>query len=105
VRPQETTLTSATGLDAAGDELAAASPAALEAASWPAPSKRNVLSLLKIYWFAFQERRQRARLRVSLRDLSDRELLDIGLTPGDIDCIDAHRAIEKLRDGTTYLWM
>ena len=105
MRPQETSLTSATGRDAAGDELAAASPAALEVARWPAPSKRNVLSLLKRYWFAFQERRQRERLRVSLHDLSDRELIDIGLTPGDIDCIDAHRAIERLRDGTTYQWM
>jgi len=63
------------------------------------------LSLLQGYWRAFQDRRQRERLRVSLHDLSDRELMDIGLTPGDIDYIVAHRAIERLRDGTTYLWM
>jgi uncharacterized protein YjiS (DUF1127 family) len=31
--------------------------------------------------------------------------MDIGLTPGDIDYIAAHRAVERLRDGTTYLWM
>jgi uncharacterized protein YjiS (DUF1127 family) len=43
-------------------------------------------------------------LRVSLRDLSNRQLLDIGLTSDDIEHIDAHRTIERLRDGTKYLW-
>ena len=76
-----------------------------EAAGPPAASTRSVSSLLRGYWRALQERRQRERLRVSLHDLSDRELMDIGLTPGDIDYIVAHRAIEKLRDGTTYLWL
>jgi uncharacterized protein YjiS (DUF1127 family) len=128
--PQETNLTSDTGRDAAGlrldlditlvkgaagDALAAARPdasiAALrdafsekEAAGPPAASTRSFLSLLKRYWRAFQERRQRERLRVSLHQLSDRELMDIGLTPGDIDSIFAHRAFERLRDGTAYLW-
>jgi hypothetical protein len=41
---------------------------------------------------------------VNLHGLSDRELMDIGLTSGDIDCIDAGRAIERIRDGTTHLW-
>ena len=129
--PQQTNLTSETGRDAAGlrldlavalakdatgDALAAARPdtsiAALrgafsekEAAGPPAASTRSVLSLLQGYWRAFQDRRQRERLRVSLHDLSDRELMDIGLTPGDIDYIVAHRAVERLRDGTTYLWI
>jgi uncharacterized protein YjiS (DUF1127 family) len=129
--PQQTNLTSETGRDAAGlrldlaialvkdatgDASAAARPdasiAALrdafsekEAAGPPAASTRSVLSLLQGYWRAFQDRRQRERLRVSLHDLSDRELMDIGLTPGDIDYIVAHRAIERLRDGTTHLWM
>jgi len=40
-----------------------------------------------------------------LHDLSERELMDIGLTPSDIDCIVAGRAIERLRDGTMYLWL
>jgi uncharacterized protein YjiS (DUF1127 family) len=128
--PQQTNLTSGTGREAAGlrldlsialvkdatgDALAAASPdasiAALrdafsekEAAGPPAALTRSVLSLLRGYWRAFQERRQRERLRVSLHDLSDRALMDIGVTPGDIDYIEAHRAIERLRDGTTYLW-
>jgi uncharacterized protein YjiS (DUF1127 family) len=75
-----------------------------QAAGPPAASTRSVLGLLKGCWRAFQQRRQRDRLRVSLHDLSNRELMDIGLTPSDIDYIDAHRAIERLRDGTTYLW-
>ncbi|WP_334369171.1 DUF1127 domain-containing protein [Bradyrhizobium sp. AZCC 1578] len=66
--------------------------------------RRSVLSLLQGYWRAFRKRRQRERLLVSLHDLSDRELMDIGLTPSDIDCIVAGRAIERLRDGTKYPW-
>ena len=125
--PQQTNLTSETGRDAAGlrldldialvkdvsgNALAEACPdasiAALrdafsekEAAGPPVASTRSVLSLLQGHWRAFRKRRQRE----SLRDLSDRELMDIGLTPGDIDHIVAGRAIDRLRDGTTYLWM
>lgn len=124
--PQQTSLTSETGRDAAGlrldpavalvrdaagDALAEACPdasiAALrgafaekEAAGPPVASMRSVLSVLRGYWRAFRKRRQRERLRVSLHDLSDRELTDIGLTRSDIDYILAGRAIERLRDGT-----
>jgi len=103
--------------DAMGEALAAARPDASigaprdalsekdAAAGLPAASTRSVLSLLKGYWRAFQERRQRRRLRASLHDLSDRELLDIGVTRAEIDCIAAHRAIDRLRDGTTHLWI
>jgi uncharacterized protein YjiS (DUF1127 family) len=76
-----------------------------DAAGPPAAAARSVFSLLDRYWCAFQESRRRRRLGVSLRDLSERQLMDIGLTPGDIDYIAAHRAVERLRDGTTYLWM
>ena len=126
--PQQTKLTSETGRDAAGlclaidlekdatgDALAEARPdasiAALrdafsekEAAGPPVASTRSVLSLLQGYWRAFRKRRQRERLRVNLHDLSDRELMDIGLTRSDIGYVVADRAIERLRDGTTYLW-
>ena len=128
--PQETNLTSETGRDAAGlrlnlaialvkdttgDTLAEARPEAStpalrdafsekEAAGRLAASTRSILNSLKSYWRAFQERRERERLRVSLHDLTERELMDIGLTRGDIDYIVAHRAIERLRDGNTYLW-
>jgi uncharacterized protein YjiS (DUF1127 family) len=126
--PQQTDLTSETGRDAAGlrleaavalvkgatgDALAEACPdasiAALrdafsekEAAGPPVASTRNVLSVLRGYWRAFRKRRQRERLRVNLHDLSDRELMDIGLTRSDIDYIVAGRAIEGLRDG---MWL
>jgi uncharacterized protein YjiS (DUF1127 family) len=126
---QQTNLTSETGRDSAragfdfsialvkeavDDVLATTRPhatiAALDgalsekdAAEPPATSARSVLSLLKRYWRAFQERYQRQRLRATLHDLSDRELVDIGVTRAEIDCIAAYRAFDKLRDGTTYL--
>jgi uncharacterized protein YjiS (DUF1127 family) len=128
--PHQTNLTSETGGDAAGrrldpavalakdatgDALADACPDASIAASRdacsekqaagpPVASTRSVSGLLRRYWRAFRKRRRREKLRVSLHDLSERELMDIGLTPGDIDYIASGRAIERLRDGTTYLW-
>lgn len=84
-------------LDGASPETHAAGP--------PAAPTRSVLSLLQRYWRAFQERRRCHRLQVSLRDLSDRQLIDIGVTSADIEHIDAQRAIDRLRDGTAYLWI
>jgi uncharacterized protein YjiS (DUF1127 family) len=126
---QQTNLTSETGRDSAGvgldfsialvkeamdDVLATTRPTATiaawdgalsgkDAAEPPATSARSVLGLLKRYWRAFQERYQRQRLRTTLHDLSDRELVDIGVTRAEIDCIAAYRAFDKLRDGTTDL--
>ena len=48
-------------------------------------SARRVVRFLEKYWVAFQERRKRQRLRATLCDLSDRELMDIGTTRGEID--------------------
>ncbi|TFV48107.1 DUF1127 domain-containing protein [Bradyrhizobium niftali] len=73
-----------------------------DAAGPAAASTRSVLGLLRRYWYAFQERRQHPR--VTLQDLSDRELMDIGLTRGEIDYITPERAIERLRDRALYLW-
>lgn len=112
--PQQTNITSETERDAAGLDLDL--PTALakdamddvlsekDAAGPTAASTRSVLSLLKRYWHAFQERRQRQSLRAALSDLSDRELMDIGLTRSEIDYITPQRAIDRLRDSTTYLW-
>lgn len=61
-----------------------------------------VLSLLKRYWRVFQQQRQGQR--VTLQDLSDRELMDIGLTRGEIDYFTPERAIDALRDRATDLW-
>jgi len=84
---------SAAALDDALSEKDAAGP--------PAASTRSVPGLLKQYWRAFQQRRQSPR--VTLRDLSDRELRDIGLTRGEIDYLTPQRAIDTLRDRTRYL--
>lgn len=65
---------------------------------------RSVLSLLRRSWHAFQERRQRQSLRAALSPLSDRELMDIGLTRDEIDYITPQRAIDRLKDGMTDLW-
>ncbi len=75
-----------------------------DAAGTTATSTRRVLGLLERSWRAFQQRRQRQSLRATLHGLSDRELMDIGVTRGEIDYIASHRAIDTLRDSTTYLW-
>jgi uncharacterized protein YjiS (DUF1127 family) len=124
--PQRTNITSGTERHAAGlgldlpialakdaldEALAAAhlnaSIAALDGAlseKGAAASTRSVLSLLKRYWRAFQERRQRQSLRADLPYLSDKGLMDIGLTRGEIDYLAPQRAIDRLRDSTTHLW-
>ncbi|HLG83389.1 MAG TPA: DUF1127 domain-containing protein [Bradyrhizobium sp.] len=112
---RQTNLVSETGGDAAGRGLGLAvalkkdathdvSPLT-DAARPTAASTRSLLGLLERYWRAFQERRQRLRLRASLHHLSDRQLQDIGVTRAEIDCIAAHRAIDRLRDGTTDPWI
>lgn len=85
---------SAAALDHALPDKDAAGPAAA--------STRSVLGLLRRVWLAFQERRRNQRL--TLQDLSDRELMDIGLTRNEIDYLTPQRAIDKLRDSTRYLW-
>jgi uncharacterized protein YjiS (DUF1127 family) len=84
--PQQTTITSGTEGDAArrGFDLSI------------------VLRLIRRYWYAFWERRRSPR--VSLGDLSDRELADIGLTRGEIDYLTPERAIDRLRDRAADLW-
>ena len=75
-----------------------------ETAGPTAASTRSVLSLLKRYWRAFQARRQRESSGTALPDLSDKQLIDIGLTRDEIDYITPQLAIDRLRDSTTYLW-
>ncbi|MBW7965343.1 MULTISPECIES: DUF1127 domain-containing protein [unclassified Bradyrhizobium] len=55
-----------------------------------APGPR-VVSFLERYWEAFQEGRERERLRAALSDLSDRELMDIGTSRGEIDYVASNR--------------
>jgi uncharacterized protein YjiS (DUF1127 family) len=61
-----------------------------------------VLSLLKRYWRMSRQRRQGQR--VTLQDLNDRELVDIGLTREEIDYFTPGRAIDRLRDRATDPW-
>jgi uncharacterized protein YjiS (DUF1127 family) len=49
----------------------------------------RVFGLFNRYRKAFQEQRQRARLRAALSGLSDRELHDISITRGEIDYVAA----------------
>ncbi|WFU38780.1 DUF1127 domain-containing protein [Bradyrhizobium sp. CB82] len=57
-------------------------------------SARRVVSLLERYWEAFQERRKRTRLRGVLSDLADRELMDIGISRGEIDYVASNPNID-----------
>ena len=102
--PQQTNAGSATESDAAVRGLTigvlkAAHGALPEkyAAGPPAVPTRDVLSLLKQYWRAFGQWQCR-RSQTSLHDLSDRELMDIGVTREEIDHITPQRAIDALRD-------
>jgi uncharacterized protein YjiS (DUF1127 family) len=56
-----------------------------------ATARLQAFSPLEIYWAAFQEWRKRERLRADLTDLSDRELMDIGISRGEIDYVASHR--------------
>ena len=57
----------------------------------PVTARRRVYSPLEAYWNAFQEWRKHRRLLTKLRDLSDRELMDIGITRSEIDYLASHR--------------
>ncbi|GLR88890.1 DUF1127 domain-containing protein [Bradyrhizobium iriomotense] len=57
-------------------------------------SARRIVGLLERYWAAFQEQRKRARLHAALSDLPDRELMDIGISRGEIDYVAANPNID-----------
>ena len=59
----------------------------------PATAKRQVYSPLETYWNAFQEWRKREKLRTELCRLTDSELVDIGITRGEIDYVASNRSI------------
>jgi uncharacterized protein YjiS (DUF1127 family) len=60
----------------------------------PATAKRQVYSPLEAYWNAFQEWRKRKKLRTQLSHLTDSELMDIGVTRGEIDYVASNRSID-----------
>jgi hypothetical protein len=73
-----------------------------DAAGPPAASTPSLLGLLKQAWLAFLDRGHSPKL--TLQDLSDRELTDIGLTRAEVDYLTPQRAIDTLRDNTRYFW-
>jgi uncharacterized protein YjiS (DUF1127 family) len=58
------------------------------------PTKRQVYSPLEAYWNAFQEWRKRERLRTKLYRLTDSELIDIGVTRGEIEYVASNRGVD-----------
>ncbi|MEH2494605.1 uncharacterized protein YjiS (DUF1127 family) [Bradyrhizobium sp. AZCC 1678] len=59
----------------------------------PTTADRPVYSPLEAYWKAFQEWRKRRRLQTELCRLTDSELMDIGITRIEIDCVAPNRGI------------
>ena len=62
-------------------------------------STRDVFSLFRRYWGAFQERRKRQRERAELYRLSDWELMDIGMTRGEIEYVVSNRSFDREGSG------
>ena len=60
----------------------------------PATARRQYYSPLEAYWDAFREWRKRERVRTQLCRLTDGELMDIGITRGEIDYVASNRTID-----------
>jgi uncharacterized protein YjiS (DUF1127 family) len=60
----------------------------------PVTARRQVYSPLETYWNAFQEWRKRERLRAELYGLNNRELMDIGITRGEIEYFASNGGID-----------
>jgi uncharacterized protein YjiS (DUF1127 family) len=57
-------------------------------------STQRVSNFLGSCWGAFHQWRKRDRLRTELYSLNDRELMDIGITRGEIDYFASNRGID-----------
>ena len=64
-----------------------------------AASTRRVSSFFKRYWDAFQARRKRQRERAELYRLNDWELMDIGMTRGEIEYVVSNRFFDREESG------
>ncbi|MGY3507001.1 MULTISPECIES: hypothetical protein [unclassified Bradyrhizobium] len=67
-------------------------------------STRHVASFIWKYWDAAQERRERQKLRAAWSNLSDRDLMDIGIPRREIDCVASLRGIDP-RDIRSGEWL
>ncbi|MVT66810.1 DUF1127 domain-containing protein [Bradyrhizobium pachyrhizi] len=54
-------------------------------------STPRIVSAFKGFWDAIQEWRKWERLRADLGSLSDRELMDIGISRGEVDYVASNR--------------
>jgi uncharacterized protein YjiS (DUF1127 family) len=61
----------------------------------PATKSRQVYSPLEAYWKTFQEWRKRRKLQAELCRLTDSELMDIGITRGEIDYVTSNHPISR----------
>ena len=59
----------------------------------PATAKRQVYSPFENYWNTFLAWRKRDRLCTQVCHLTDSELMDIGITRGEIDYVASNRSI------------
>jgi uncharacterized protein YjiS (DUF1127 family) len=57
-------------------------------------STRRVSTFFRRYWGTFVERRKRQRLRAELCNLTDVELMDIGMTRAEIDYAASNKSID-----------
>ncbi|MBR0693526.1 DUF1127 domain-containing protein [Bradyrhizobium lablabi] len=60
----------------------------------PTTTSARRTSLFEICWLALQERRKRQRIRADLSDLSYRELLDIGISRGEIEYVVSNPSLD-----------
>jgi uncharacterized protein YjiS (DUF1127 family) len=60
-----------------------------------ATSLQQIITLFVRFRNAWQKRRGRQRIQAALHALSDRELMDVGATRGEIDHIAAQRSIAR----------
>ena len=59
-----------------------------------AASTPRIFSVFRGFWDALQEWRKWERLRADLGSLSDQELMDIGISRGEIDYVASNRATD-----------
>ena len=60
----------------------------------PTTAKRQVYSPLEAYWNAFQEWRKREMRQTQSCRLTDRELMDVGMTRNEFDYVTSNRSID-----------
>ena len=60
-------------------------------------SVSQIARFLRKYWSAFQERRERARVRAILYGMQDRELKDLGFARSEIESVMVDTSGERIR--------